>query len=355
MEAAYKNPKSLFIGNSFDHLNEMIASISHSEVFIVIDRKVDQIYGRHFPYDKMVIDAVEANKSLDTVNKILSQMVRKGLTRDSFVLGVGGGVTTDLVGFAASIYKRGVKFAFVPTTLLAQVDASIGGKNGINLLNQKNMVGLFSHPEFIYTNVSTLMTLEKRELISGMAEMLKTFIIGSKEEYVRAIEFFSNRGAGAPLSEGDLPVFAELIRIAAQIKGSIVMNDEKDRGERRKLNLGHTFGHVIEMETGLRHGEAIALGMILSSMLANLCGYSDKSTTERLVRDFESVGLPADITVLEKLFAGVRGDRLMNGVQNDKKVGGDRISFVFIKEPGDVLIKEISIGEIEEMLKQLFG
>lgn len=343
----------MYVVNSFDDLRGIVDSIPHNGVVAVIDRLVERLYGEFFPYEKIVIEAIEENKSFETVEFILSRMLEREYSRDVLVLGVGGGVITDIVGFAASIYKRGVKFAFVPTTLLAQVDASIGGKCGVNLLNQKNMVGLFSSPEFIYANVSVLATLEKGEFVSGIAEMLKTFIIGSRENYEKAVDFFKTKGCKSPSMDRDISALADFIREAARIKLSIVARDQKDQGERKKLNLGHTFGHVIELELGLRHGEAVALGIILSAKFSHLLGYADDRLMKRLISDFESIGLPGDLSLIRRVFSGTAECRSLSALRNDKKVGDDMISLVLIKEIGSVFIEEISLLSVERSIDEI--
>ena len=197
----------------------------------------------------MLLDASEQEKTLETVMKICSWLIEQGADRDALVLAVGGGITTDLVGFAASIYKRGVRFAYMPTTLLAQVDAAIGGKTGVNFDNYKNMLGVIRQPKFTFICPQVLESLPSRDFLSGAAEMLKTFIIENDGSYEKAVDWISGYVASeepASYLVENSDELAALIASAVLVKAGVVTRDQFEGGERRKLNLGHTFGHAIE-------------------------------------------------------------------------------------------------------------
>jgi 3-dehydroquinate synthetase len=254
------------------------------------------------------------------------------------VLAIGGGITTDLAGFAASIYKRGVRYANLPTTLLAQVDAAIGGKTGVNFDNYKNMLGVIVQPVFTVICADALRTLPHRDFLSGAAEMLKTFLIENEDEnYGKAVRCLSGSGDG----------LQDLVFAAAAVKAGVVSRDPFEQGERRKLNLGHTFAHAIEHEARQRgndvtHGEAVAMGMILAARLSDATGLST-GMEARLTQDFTAVGLPVACPYpLETLAAAM---------DKDKKAEGGLVHFVLPERIGSVVIRDLKVDEVIKTLK----
>ena len=241
------------------------------------------------------LDTSEELKTLETVQALCRKLLEAGASRNAYLLAIGGGITTDMTGFAAAIYKRGVRYANLPTTLLAQVDAAIGGKTGVNLDGYKNMLGAFRMPEYTFLCADVLKTLPPRESGAGLAELLKTFLIGDAEAYRQA-----QKG-----------VTQELITKAAQIKADIVAQDPEEHGIRAKLNLGHTFGHAIEHEAQTRgedihHGEAVAMGIILAALLSERIGLAKKGLEAQLKADFKALGLPTECPYpLENLAAAM--------------------------------------------------
>lgn len=319
------------VSSSFKLLKLMI--FKYKSVFVVYDRNVAQ-YLDLIASDKpsMGITADEKHKNMDTVLEICRWLMDQGADRKSLVLAIGGGVTSDIVGFAASIYKRGVAYANIPTTLLAMTDAAIGGKTGVNLDSYKNMLGVIRQPEFTYICPQFLGTLPQREFRSGAAEMLKTFIIKDAARYEQAVALFSN-----PFdSEAALPLIEE----AAKIKASIVKRDEEEKGPRRVLNLGHTYGHAVEwwqnvngVENPYTHGEAVAIGIIQASVKSEAAGKAPFGLTARIKSDFEKCGLPTELPCpVEELDRAIR---------QDKKAEGGKIHFVMIKEIGNVTVEKI--------------
>lgn len=307
-----------------------------------------------------IIDASEVNKTMATVESVVGNMLEAGADRNVLVLGIGGGITTDLAGFAASIYKRGVRFAFVPTTLLAQVDAAIGGKNGVNFRSYKNMIGVIRQPEFTYIYNESLKTLPQRAFLSGVAELLKTFIIADADVYNDVVGRLKAWKANEPdadcSSEKDdgrsIPEIGDLAARAAEIKASIVEQDPEEHGLRRVLNLGHTFAHAIEKLSSGRwsHGEAVAVGIILAARLAE--SLSDKVTDSdglpficeeglraRLERDFKAIGLPTECPYALK--------EMSDAMSKDKKAEGDRINFILPAKIGSVKIVKINIEQYD--------
>lgn len=295
------------------------------EVFVVCDRNVEWVAWEAGTFVGAVsIDTSESLKTMGTVMEICKWLLENNATRDALLLAVGGGITTDLAGFAAAIYKRGIRYANVPTTLLAQVDAAIGGKTGVNFLEYKNMLGAFCMPEFTAICPDVLKTLPARQIKAGLAEMLKTFIIADASAYAQAVSSLKK----AVFADGDL------ILKAAAIKESIVTMDPYERGPRTKLNLGHTFAHAIEhkaLEAGddILHGEAVAMGIIMAAEMAEREGIAEKGLAARLKADFQSLGLPTECpyTGLEEAMA------------KDKKAAGGKIHFVLPERIGSVVVK----------------
>lgn len=295
----------------------------------------------------LAIEACEANKTIDSVMDICRWLLAEGADRDALVLAVGGGITTDMAGFAASIYKRGVRYANVPTTLLSMVDAGIGGKTGVNLDNYKNLLGVIRQPEFTAIFPEALQTLPDRELRSGLAEMLKTFIIKNPARaYERTVDLFS-RGlpAEAPIGYGEQQArqeeLSELIQIAAGIKQEVVDKDEFETGVRRKLNLGHTWGHAIEwwqreiaVSQPLTHGEAVAAGMVQAARYAEKLGIAEEAgLSQRIASDLRSCGLPTELPC--------PAAELLPAMLKDKKAEAGQIRLVLPVRIGKVVVKKL--------------
>lgn len=281
------------------------------------------------------LPASEENKNIGTVLSLEDWLLETGADRDALLLAIGGGITTDMAGFAASVYKRGIRFAFVPTTLLAQVDAAIGGKTGVNFHSLKNMLGVIRQPDFTFICPDVLETLPTRDFRSGAAELLKTFIIEDGGNYDKAVRVLSDIAAGASIA-GRTAELQELISAAAAVKAGIVSRDQFENGERRKLNLGHTFAHAIEWkarETGsdITHGEAVAIGIILAAKL------TDKALADKLRLDFRQAGLPTELPFpLESL---------SDAMLKDKKAEGGKIHFVLIRAIGDVYTEDMTVAD----------
>ncbi len=312
-----------------------------------------------------LVDASEESKTMETVMDICGWLLDNGADRDALVLAVGGGITTDMVGFAASIYKRGVRFAYVPTTLLAQVDASIGGKNGVNFDNYKNMLGIIRQPEFTFVWPQVLSSLPHREFTAGVAEMLKTFMIEDGGNYQKAVDVLSEMQQGysilPPESAADywtdcVTAYADelqyLITEAVRVKAGVVSCDQYERGERRKLNLGHTFAHAIETlaqrsDRDISHGEAVAMGMVLAARLSDRVFNGDMETPTALegsvAIDLCDCGLyPECPFTLEDM---------AEHMVKDKKAEAGKVHFVLLREIGDVTTYALSVEEVVRLLK----
>ena len=296
------------------------------------------IYGEYFHGHKIIIDAKEESKSFETVNSIIEEMIAAQMTRDALLIGVGGGITTDIAGFVASIYKRGIRVAFVPTTLIAQADASIGGKNGVNSESYKNLIGCFREPEWIYANMAVLKSLSRENYLCGVAEVLKIFIIGNRERYLETVEL---------LKSNNPYITEDILREAIKIKKDIVHRDAFESGERRVLNLGHTFGHAIELLEGIPHGMAVAKGVVIASKISHRMGLLSRESLERIETDFSEIGL------IDKDIINCISEDLIGAISQDKKRSEDFIRFVTAKEIGSVEVTNINVKELEDVAKDL--
>jgi len=305
---------------------DLLSLLKGRKVVVISDRLVSNVpLPEEYPVIK--IDASESGKGLSTVERLVEELLSLGADRDTVILGVGGGITTDIAGFTASIYKRGLPFGFVPTTLLAQVDASIGGKNGVNFKGLKNMVGVIRQPEMVFINPDVLSSLPPRTLLCGVAEMLKAFIIADRESFVEASADW----------RGNLEKF---IRKAVEIKCRIVEQDETEKGLRRVLNLGHTFAHAIETNGGMTHGEAVAVGICVASRISCSMGILSKQECALIVDAFEKAGFdvrcPFDFNELEE------------AISQDKKAQGKIMNFVLPVRIGEVRIEKLTVDQIKD-------
>lgn len=307
--------------------------LRYGRVFVVYDRNVES-YLEKVASGKpaMAIDADEAHKTMDTVMEICRWLMAQGADRKSVVLAVGGGVTSDMVGFAAAIYKRGIAYINIPTTLLAMVDAGIGGKTGVNVDGCKNQIGVFKQPEFTYICPRFLSTLPEREIRSGAAEMIKTFIIRDEGNYDKALKLFSE-----PF---DIAAAEPLIAAAAKVKADIVRKDEFETGGRRVLNLGHTYGHAVEwwqLTTGApdpyTHGEAVAIGLVRAAVKSEALGVAKSGLAEKIRADLSYCGLPTEMPCSDA--------EIEEALRQDKKSESGKIHFVLIKSIGNVTVKKI--------------
>lgn len=341
----------IHISKSINNLQELL--LKNRSVFAIIDNDLQHLAEFFKGFPTICLEFSEQKKTLATVEEISQKLLEMGADRDAFVVGVGGGITTDVTGFAASIYKRGVKFAFVPTTLLSQVDASIGGKNGVNFNSYKNILGTINQPQWVYICPQLLATLPQDEFKAGIAEVLKTFILFDKEYYHKAVEYFTKvasaatEGAGSGATNGqavehttygaiavdmDIDLLTEIIGKCAKYKSEVVERDEFEKGERRLLNLGHTFAHSIEKltEGKISHGFAVSIGMVIAAKVACKMGLATEEFVQMLAADFAKVGLPAHLAD-STLTAHLKISDLAEAVKKDKKVTGESIHFILPK------------------------
>lgn len=251
-----REQSAVYIGPVDDLLS---GALPEGRVVVVSDTTVARVYGPLLaPYECVLIGTGERIKTLRTVETICRRFIELGVDRRTFILGVGGGIVTDVAGFAASTYMRGLRFGFVSTTLLGQVDASVGGKNGVNVDGYKNMAGTFTQPQFVICDPALLRTLPDREFRAGLAEVVKAAVIADVDLFASIAQ--STFGQ----LRSDAELLADVVAAAVRVKTDIVGRDERERGERRKLNLGHTLAHAIEKcSPAMNHGEAVAVGTAL--------------------------------------------------------------------------------------------
>lgn len=280
-------------------------------------------------------DAGEKNKNLSTVEKIYSDMAEKKLDRKSLVINLGGGVVTDLGGFAASTYLRGLPFVNISTTLEGMVDASVGGKTGVNLGNKKNYVGVFAQPKLVIADISTLSTLPKRTLIQGYAEVIKHGLIADKTYFAQVAE--------KPFTDFNHDKQIEIIARSVEIKAEIVRQDEYESSTRKLLNFGHTVGHVLESlsfssSDPLYHGEAVAIGMVAEAKIAQLSGMISDKDFNTIEIAIKRVGLPV------KYQQSTSVDTIYDLLFTDKKNSGGKIKWTLLSSIGQGE-ENVSIGE----------
>jgi 3-dehydroquinate synthase len=321
-----------------------ICLLSNPTVFSLYGEPVSRsIRDEGFELNQILIPDGEEYKNLDSVEQIYGDMLKAGLDRKSVLVALGGGVIGDIAGFAASTYMRGIDFVQVPTTLLAQVDSSVGGKTGVNHAMGKNMIGTFWQPRLVWVDTDTLKTLPKREFLSGLAEVIKYGVIWDGE-FFRFLE----ENVGKVLTH-DRETLGHIIRVSCKIKAEVVSKDERESGLRAILNYGHTIGHAIETATGYTrylHGEAVAIGMHAEAKLAKQLGLLDGDQAERIKAVIDAYGLPSappDDVAFESVLSSMRLDK--------KAVSGD-LKFILPEQIGAVKIKG---GLPAKELQQLFG
>lgn len=325
----------VYIGCAEELLQKLLPE---KRVIVISDSNIDRIHHDLIaPYEHILIGQGEQAKSLATLEEIYSQLIELGADRSTFILGIGGGIVTDIAGFVASTYMRGVEFGFITTTLLGAVDASVGGKNGVNVGGFKNMVGVFSQPNFVICDVALLHSLSDREFRAGLAEVIKTAILGDTElfEILEQTSFDKLRN--------DNELLEDVIIHCVKVKASVVAEDEREGGRRRILNLGHTIAHAIEKSSNkMNHGEAVGAGLyhITRSALAqNIISEGDAGRICALIEQYRfDIALP------------VERKQLLDAIKGDKKRKGDLLHLIFPTAIGSVEDKVVSYNDLEQII-----
>ena len=334
---------SIFIGSDILKHSANIIKINKIKIkkcLIVVDKKVPKknlsILKKQIKSKNVVVyyfSSNEKNKNFKSINIILSKLFKHNFNRDDCVISLGGGITGDVVGFAASIFKRGLKFINVPTTLLAQVDSSIGGKTGINNVYGKNLIGSFYHPDLVISDVSILKSLPKREIICGYGEILKHSIISR-----RKIFNFLDKNKFKILNL-ESPFIEKVIYDSCKIKKNIVQLDEKEKNIRKILNLGHTFAHAYEASLGyskkLNHGEAVILGIISVAKFSLQNNFLSKNDCEKILSHIHELKLNYN---LNKYFKKKNINSIIKFMKSDKKNTSSNINLILIKNIGKTFL-----------------
>jgi 3-dehydroquinate synthase len=323
----------LLMGGTMDDIRGLLPQ---KGLFIITDTNVNRLWGHLFPSGEvLVIEAGEKSKTMETVGELCRKMLLAGADRSSFILGFGGGVVCDVAGLTASLFMRGVRHAFVSTSLLSQVDASIGGKTGVNLGDYKNIIGTFCHPEFVLCDYSMLSTLPEIEFRSGLGEVFKHAAIRDRNL------FFDLSAGSESLTARDPGVMGEIILRAVKIKAAIVRRDPLEHGVRKVLNFGHTFGHVLETQYRLPHGIAVAQGMIIAAELSVWKGEMQHSELRILQSALEKAGLLPEPRLPENI---------VTRIARDKKGEAGSVYFVLLRSVGRAIVRRLSLAEIQEFV-----
>ncbi len=307
-------------------------------IIMITDQRLNSLYGSDYlPYERIIIGEGEGIKTLTTVEQIMAQLIEMGADRKIFLLGFGGGIVTDITGFVGSTYLRGVEFGFISTTLLSQVDAGVGGKNGVNLGGYKNMIGTFNQPTFVLSDINLLSTLSDRDFRAGIAEIIKGAIITDPTLF----ELLESSSFEQLRENKDLVM--ECIIASINIKAKIVDLDERESGERRKLNLGHTFAHAIEKLTNvMNHGEAVAVGTVIATQIAQRLGLITPQEAQRIAALHQNLGF--------NITPPLPTTELLKAITKDKKVEEGAIYMILPTKIGECEIRKMSFEEIEESI-----
>jgi 3-dehydroquinate synthase len=314
--------------------------LTHPRVAVIADARVDALHGERLAdalvqagiaVERLTVPSGEAAKTPAVYAEVMERLLGLGIDRSTMLVALGGGVAGDLAGFVAATALRGLPFVQVPTTLLSQVDSAVGGKTGINSRHGKNLIGAFHQPRLVIADTAVLDTLPARELRAGYAEVVKYGAIDRP-----AFFDWLEAGGGAAILAGDSAARIRAIAESCRAKAAIVAADEREGGARALLNLGHTFGHALEAETGfgdrLLHGEGVAIGMVLALRLSARLGLAPAADAERLARHLAAVGLPT--TLAEAGLGPADADRLLGHMAKDKKAEAGRVTFVLARGLG---------------------
>jgi 3-dehydroquinate synthase len=319
-------------------LSQLWKKVDKDHAVIITDENIFAAFPKKFKgCNAIVLKAGEDYKVQATADAIIEQLVDYKADRKTFLVGVGGGVVTDMTGYVAAIYMRGLRFGFVPTSVLAMVDAAIGGKNGIDVGVYKNLVGTIRQPEFLLFDYSFLKSLPSPEWSNGFAEIIKHSCIKDAKLFK---ELEKNKPA---FYRKNKPALAKLIRRNVEIKSAVVQKDEFEKGDRRLLNFGHTLGHAIENMYELSHGQAISIGMTAACHIsAELNGFKE---TERVVNVLDQYGLPT--------YAEYDKKEAMAVLKMDKKREKGTMNYVLLEKIGKGVVKGIPVSELEQLISEL--
>ena len=344
----------IVFSSDFGMLADEVASLGFEgrKIAIVTDSNVEKLYLKEVKdnlskcskvVESYIIPAGEENKNLDEIRKIYEFLAEKHFDRHDLLVALGGGVVGDMCGFTAATYLRGVAFIQIPTTLLSQTDSSIGGKTGVDLNGLKNMVGAFYMPRLVYTNISTLNSLDDRQYASGFAEVMKHGLIKDQIFYTWLIENMYE------INDKDPEIVLEMVKKSCEIKKAVVEKDPTEKGDRALLNYGHTLGHAIEkyMDFKMAHGECVALGSIAAAFISWKRGLLSMEEYYEIRDMFVPFNLPISIDNVDK-------DAIVKLTKSDKKADSDKIKFVLLKKIGKAFLDEtVTEKEMSDALDEL--
>ncbi len=333
----------IFIGtNILKAMRNAQCVMRNEKILVVTQKNIFELCKENFPYEVAIIPDGETSKNLREAEKLYTRAIEAGLDRKSAVIALGGGVVGDLAGFVAATFMRGIDLIQIPTTLLAQVDSSVGGKTAVNHELGKNLIGAFHQPRAVFIDLNFLKTLPDREIKSGLGEVVKYGVISDAE-------FFSYLEDNAEkILNRDLKTLAHIVKRSCEIKAEVVGADEKESGLRRILNFGHTMAHAIEEQTHYkkyRHGEAVAIGMIAAAQISSELGKTSADNVARLERLIKKFGMVTNC-------AGLDADKLCDVTFRDKKTVGGVVNWVLMKNFGEV---EICSDVPAQIVKKVFG
>ncbi len=343
-----KHAYDIIFQDSFKNLKKELEkfNIQNKRICIVTDSNVAPLYANEV---KSLVDMVckrcvivkinagEHSKNSDTVEKIYNVLVEKKFDRKDLLIALGGGVVGDITGFVAATYMRGIDYIQVPTTLLSQVDSSVGGKTGIDFKGHKNIIGAFKMPKLVYVNISTLKTLPERQFNAGMAEVIKYGLIMADDFYE-----YLNKNI-AKIKSLDLEVVSNIVYMSCRLKKVIVEDDPFEKNIRKILNFGHTFGHAIEKCSNFKylHGECVALGMAAASYMSYKLKQIDSQKYNSIKNTLAAFDLPVAIQ-------GVNASDVLTEILNDKKMSSGSITFILLKDIGKVIFYKINFNNMLE-------
>jgi len=356
----------IFIENGvFKNLPELLKKhIKASKYVIITDSNTKELYGETLlkllknsglRVAMITFKSGEKSKNIVTCQKIYESLLQKSYGRDSAILALGGGVVGDVAGFVASIYLRGIRFAQIPTTLLAMVDSAIGGKVGIDTSHGKNLIGSFWQPEAVFADIDCLKTLPKKELINGLMEITKIFLTSDKKSFNFIEKNLQN------IQKYDAKLFKKIITKSAQLKIDIIAKDEQEKSIRKILNFGHTIGHAVEQITDYKisHGYAIGLGMIMESVISYNLGILSKKDAQTIMTVLKKILIktPEIVKADYNIFKKIGIEKIIKQTAFDKKNINGQAHYILLKEIGKVYIKndQFAHGVLSQVVKKSYN
>lgn len=321
-------------------LEQLSSLASKSQTILLTD---EEVYRHHQPrfegWRTIIIKSGEIHKQFSVIQEIIEQLIHFEADRHTWLIGIGGGVVTDIAGFAAGVYMRGIRCAFVPTTLLAMVDASLGGKNGVDMGLYKNLAGLIRQPQFLLYDYTLLETLPEAEWENGFAEIIKHACIRDAALFAELEQNNLNH------YRNSIPELARLIEKNVRIKMEIVAADETEKGDRKLLNFGHTYGHAIENLYHFPHGHAISIGMVTAARISEEISQLSSDAFNRISSILRSYGLPTQFTADQ--------DEVFDLLKMDKKRNANQIDFILLKAIGEAHIQPVHFEQLQDLLRQV--